>query len=107
MRIGIPKEIKIREGRVALIPPAAAELVRHGHEVFLQTGAGVASGYADADYTRLGVKILPDAAAVYQRAQMVLKVKEPIAAEYDLLRKDHILFPSCTWLPYRSLRKLS
>ena len=92
MRIGIPKEIKIREGRVALIPPAAAELVRHGHEVFLQTGAGVASGYADADYTRLGVKILPDAAAVYQRAQMVLKVKEPIAAEYDLLRKDHILF---------------
>lgn len=92
MRIGIPKEIKIREGRVALIPPAAAELVRHGHEVFLQAGAGVASGYADADYVRLGVKILPDAAAVYRQAQLLLKVKEPIAAEYDLLRKDHILF---------------
>lgn len=92
MRIGIPKEIKIREGRVALIPPAAAELVRHGHEVLLQAGAGVASGYADADYARLGVKILPDAAAVYRQAQLLLKVKEPIAAEYDLLRKDHILF---------------
>ncbi len=92
MRIGIPKEIKIREGRVALIPSAAGELARHGHEVFLQAGAGMASGYADADYAALGVRIVPDAAAVYEQAQMLLKVKEPIAPEYDLLRRDHILF---------------
>lgn len=92
MRIGIPKEIKIREGRVALTPPAAGELVRNGHEVWLQSGAGVASGYADADYVALGVKILPEATAIYERAELVLKVKEPVVPEYRLLRKDHILF---------------
>jgi alanine dehydrogenase len=92
MRIGIPKEIKIREGRVALIPPAAAELIRHGHEVFVQAGAGVASGYGDADYQTVGVQILPDAATLYGRAQMIVKVKEPQPAEYDLLRTDHVLF---------------
>lgn len=92
MRIGIPKEIKIREGRVALVPSAAGELVRAGHEVVLQAGAGAASGYADADYGALGVRIAPDAAAVYAHAQMLLKVKEPIAPEYPLLRPDHLLF---------------
>lgn len=92
MRIGIPKEIKIREGRVALVPSAAGELVRRGHEVLLQSGAGVTSGYSDADYAALGVRIVPDAAAVYERAQLLLKVKEPITPEYDLLRSDHILF---------------
>ena len=92
MRIGVPKEIKIREGRVALIPPAAAELVRHGHEVFVQAGAGVASGYADGDYQAVGVQIFPDAASLYARAQMIVKVKEPQPAEYPLLRADHILF---------------
>lgn len=92
MRIGIPREIKIHEGRVALTPPAAGELANHGHEVWLQSGAGVASGYADADYAALGVKILPEAAAVYECAELVLKVKEPIASEYRLLRGDHILF---------------
>lgn len=92
MRIGIPKEIKVHEGRVALIPPAVNELVRNGHEVFVQSSAGVASGYPDQDYRQAGAQIVPDAAALYGRAQMVLKVKEPIAPEYDLLRKDHILF---------------
>lgn len=92
MHIGIPKEIKIREGRVALIPSAAGELVHRGHEVFLQAGAGAASGYADTDYAALGVRIVPDASALYECAQMLLKVKEPIATEYDLLRRDHILF---------------
>ena len=66
--------------------------MRHGHEVWIESGAGVASGYADADYAALGVKILPDAVAVYGRAQLLLKVKEPVASEYGLLRKDHILF---------------
>lgn len=92
MRIGIPKEIKVREGRVALVPPAAGELVRQGHEVSLESGAGIASGYSDADYTALDVKILPSAAAIYDVAELVLKVKEPTTAEYGLLRKDHVLF---------------
>jgi alanine dehydrogenase len=92
MRIGIPKEIKSREGRVVLIPPAVSELVRHGHEVFVQAAAGVPSGYTDEDFRRAGAQILPDPATLYARAQMVLKVKEPIAAEYSLLRGDHLLF---------------
>ena len=92
MRIGIPKEVKVREGRVALIPPAAAELIKHGHEVSIQSGAGVASGYPDEDYRRVDAQIVPDAAALYGSAKLLLKVKEPIASEYGLLRKDHILF---------------
>ena len=92
MRIGIPKEVKVREGRVALIPPAVGELVRQGHEACIQSGAGIASGYADEDFLRVGAQIMPDAASLYERAQMVLKVKEPIATEFDLLRREHILF---------------
>ncbi len=92
MRIGIPKEVKVREGRVALIPPAVSELIRQGHEVYIQSGAGVASGYPDADYLHVGAQMMPDSASLYERAQMVLKVKEPIAAEFELLRRDHILF---------------
>ena len=92
MRIGIPKEVKVREGRVALIPPAVGELVRQGHEACIQSGAGIASGYPDEDYLRVGAQIMPDAASLYERAQMVLKVKEPIAPEFELLRQDHILF---------------
>jgi alanine dehydrogenase len=92
MRIGIPKEIKTLEGRIALIPPAAAELVRAGHELLVEAGAGEASGYPDALYTDAGVRIVPDAAALYGEATLVVKVKEPIEAEYGLLRADHIVF---------------
>lgn len=92
MRIGVPKEVKTLEGRVGLIPAAAAELVRAGHEVYVETGAGTASGYSDADYTAVGVKLLPDAAALYAQAQMVVKVKEPQPQEWPLLRSDHLLF---------------
>jgi len=92
MRIGIPKEIKTLEGRVALIPPAAAELVKAGHEVFIETGAGDASGYADDQYTAVGVRIATDAAALYKGATLIVKVKEPIEPEYALLREDHIVF---------------
>ena len=104
MRIGIPKEVKVREGRVALIPSAVSELVRHGHEVFIQSTAGVASGYLDEDYQSAGAQIAPDAAALYGGVQMVLKVKEPIASEYPLLRKDHILF---SYLHLAALPKLA
>ncbi len=92
MRIGIPKEIKPLEGRVALIPAAAGEVLRHGHEVYLQAGAGNASGYSDEEYRKLGVKILPDARTLYDKVQMIVKVKEPIAPEFPLLREDHLLF---------------
>ncbi len=92
MRIGIPKEIKVLEGRVALIPAAAAEMVRMGHEVYLEKSAGVLSGYDDAAYRSVGVQIVDNAKALYDTAQMVLKVKEPQPQEFDLLRRDHLLF---------------
>lgn len=92
MRIGIPTEIKPKEGRVALVPAAAAEIVRGGHEVYIQSEAGVRTGYPDEAYTRVGVKLVADAAELYARAQMIVKVKEPIEQEFDLLREDHLLF---------------
>lgn len=92
MRIGIPKEIKPKEGRVALIPAAAGQLVNQGHEVSLQAGAGVASGYPDLDYRQSGVRIVEDAVALYAEAQLIVKVKEPVPAEYGLLREQHVLF---------------
>ena len=92
MRIGIPTEIKPNEGRVALTPQAAAELVKHGHEVYLETGAGIASGYPDADYQAASIRMVASAAELYDQAQMIVKVKEPIAAEYALLKSDHVLF---------------
>lgn len=92
MRIGVPGEIKTLEGRVALTPEAMGELVSLGHELFLQAGAGIASGYPDAAYEAVGAQIVPDARALYGRARLIVKVKEPIAAELDLLRPDHILF---------------
>src|SRR5918993_4956301 len=92
MRIGVPKETKTLEGRVALVPPAAGDLVKRGHEVWLEKDAGIKSGFKDADYTRLGVKIAPDAAALYEKGELIVKVKEPIEGDLALLRKDHLLF---------------
>lgn len=92
MRIGIPREVKTLEGRVGLVPAAAAELVRAGHEVAIEQGAGRLSGYSDDDYRVVGVGLQPDAAALYGWAQMVVKVKEPQPQEWPLLRADHLLF---------------
>ncbi|MDJ0806564.1 MAG: alanine dehydrogenase [Gammaproteobacteria bacterium] len=92
MRIGIPKEIKPLEGRVGLVPEACADFVRAGHQVMLETGAGVASGYSDERYRQLGVELLPDAAAVYERAELVVKVKEPYGPEPEMLSRDQLLF---------------
>ena len=92
MKIGIPREVKIKEGRVALIPDAAAELVNHGHTVFLEKDAGILSGYSDHDYENIGVKILKDASRLYGESEMIVKVKEPQPQEWPLFRKDHILF---------------
>ena len=92
MRIGIPKEIKPLEGRVALIPDAVADLAHAGHEVHVQAGAGEASGFSDEAYVHAGAQVLPDAAAVYEKGQLIIKVKEPVGEELDLLRRDHQLF---------------
>lgn len=92
MRIGIPRELKPLEGRVGLIPAAAAGLVREGHQVYVEAGAGVKSGYLDEDYKKVGVEVLPTAKAVWDKAEMMVKVKEPIEADLAHLRKDHLLF---------------
>lgn len=92
MRIGVPKEQKAQEYRVGLTPEAVAQLIRAGHDVFIERGAGVGSGYRDADYQQAGAGIVDEAAALYGQAQLVVKVKEPQEAEIALLRPDHILF---------------
>lgn len=92
MRIGVPKETKAAEGRVALVPAAAGDLVRAGHEVWLEHDAGTRAGHGDDAYTRLGVRIAPDAAALYEKGQLIVKVKEPVGDEVEYLRPDHVLF---------------
>ncbi len=92
MRIGVPKETKTLEGRVALVPAAAGDLVKRGHEVWVEKDAGIKSGFKDADYEKLGVKIAADAEALYAKGEMIVKVKEPIAGDLKHLRKDHLLF---------------
>ncbi|MBC7767694.1 MAG: alanine dehydrogenase [Phycisphaerales bacterium] len=92
MRVGCPKEIKVHEYRVGLTPESAAELVRAGHEVFLETKAGEGIGAPDAVYEKVGVTILPNADAVFETADMIVKVKEPQAIEIARLKPEHILF---------------
>jgi len=92
MRVGCPKEIKIREYRVGLTPESAAELVRAGHDVLIEKGAGLGIGAEDARYERIGAKILPDADAVFDAAEMIVKVKEPQAVEIARLKPRHTLF---------------
>ena len=92
MRIGIPREIKTLEGRVALIPAAASKLVAEGHEVLLERDAGRLSGYSDEQYAQAGVRIVADAATLYGEAQLIVKVKEPQPVEVAMLREDQLLF---------------
>lgn len=92
MQVGVVKEIKPSERRVALTPAGAAELVGAGHEVLVQATAGVGSGFADEAYTAAGAKLAPNAADVWGDVDLMLKVKEPIASEYDLLSEDTALF---------------
>lgn len=91
-RIGIPREIKPFEGRVGLVPAACAELVHRGHEVFVEMSAGVAGGFDDAAYRQAGAAVLPDSKSVYEAAQLIVKVKEPVAGDLPHLRSDHLLF---------------
>lgn len=92
MRVGVPREIKVHEYRVGLTPAGATELVRAGHEVFVETRAGEGVGFADSAYEAVGAKILPDAEAVFKSAELIVKVKEPQPIEYARLTPDHTLF---------------
>ena len=103
MIVGVPIEIKNNENRVALTPAGAKELVKRGHDVFIQTNAGVGSGFSDADYTIAGAKILPTIEETYAIAEMIMKVKEPIAPEYNLIKEDQLLF---TYFHYKCYLKI-
>src|SRR5436305_8231866 len=92
MTIGIPKEIKEQEQRVGLLPSSAQTLVGHGHAVLVQKSAGVGSGYPDEEYVKGGAQIVESAEEIFQRADMIVKVKEPLPAEWALLRRDQIIF---------------
>ena len=92
MRIGVPREIKNHEYRVSLTPAAARELIDHGHTVMVETGAGLGAGLTDAEYLHSGATIIPDAAAIFAQADMIVKVKEPQLNECTLLRPNQILF---------------
>ena len=92
MIIGVPKEIKNNENRVGMTPSGVQELTRRGHVVYVQASAGVNSGFCDDAYTAAGAKILPTIEDVYAAAEMIVKVKEPVASEYGLVRKGQLVF---------------
>lgn len=104
MKIGVPKEIKNYESRVAITPAGIFELVNCGHQVFVQEGAGEGSGFSDDDYKETGAYMLPTIEAVYTMTDMIVKVKEPIAYEYSLVKKNQIVF---TYFHFASSRELT
>jgi alanine dehydrogenase len=105
MIIGIPKEIKNNENRVALTPAGTQELVKRGHTVYVQASAGAASGFADEQYSMAGAKIIADAAEVFSLAEMIVKVKEPVEQEYKLIRKDQLVFTYFHFASYEPLTR--
>src|SRR3990167_2587231 len=92
MRVGVPREIKDDEYRVGLVPSSVAELVRHGHEVLVEHGAGLGAGLDDDLYVAAGARIAADAAMVFAEAELIVKVKEPLPAERSRLRRGKVLF---------------
>ncbi|WP_339868427.1 alanine dehydrogenase [uncultured Algoriphagus sp.] len=105
MIIGVPKEIKNNENRVALTPAGAKELVKRGHSVYVQHTAGEGSGFPDDMYVEAGATILPTIEATYEIAEMIMKVKEPIEAEYKLIKEDQLLFTYFHFASYEPLTK--
>ena len=104
MVIGVPKEIKNNENRVALTPAGVTELRKYGHIVYVQVNAGEGSGFEDEEYIAAGATMLPTIDEVYAIAEMIMKVKEPIAAEYDLIKEDQLLF---TYFHFASSHELT
>ncbi|MBN7816037.1 alanine dehydrogenase [Algoriphagus pacificus] len=105
MIIGVPKEIKNNENRVALTPAGAKELVKRGHTVYVQHTAGEGSGFPDEAYAEAGATILPTIEATYEIAEMIMKVKEPIEPEYKLIKEDQLLFTYFHFASYEPLTK--
>ncbi|MEM9918409.1 MAG: alanine dehydrogenase [Bacteroidota bacterium] len=105
MIIGVPTEIKSNENRVALTPAGALELVKRGHKVFVQKGAGLGSGFSDEDYQEAGAGLTKDIESTYKKAEMIIKVKEPIRKEYKLIRKDQLVFTYFHFASYRPLTR--
>lgn len=103
MIIGVPKEIKTNENRVSMTPAGVVELTKRRHKVLVQTKAGEGSGYSDADYRKAGATILKTIEKVYAKAEMIVKVKEPIKQEYALVRKDQLLFTYFHFASYKPL----
>lgn len=105
MIIGVPKEIKNNENRVAVDPSGVVEFTKRGHEVYIQSTAGLGSGFSDEQYTEAGAKILPTIEDVYEIAEMIMKVKEPIEPEYKLCKKDQLIFTYFHFASYEPLTK--
>jgi alanine dehydrogenase len=103
MKIGVPKEIKNNENRIALTPAGVTEFCKKGHEVYIQKNGGVESGFTDGEYVAAGAKILPAIEDVYAIADMIIKVKEPIAEEFPLIRQNQLLFTYFHFASYRPL----
>ncbi|MDX1477561.1 MAG: alanine dehydrogenase [Saprospiraceae bacterium] len=103
MIIGVPKEIKKQENRIALTPAGALELVKRGHTVFVQATGGDASGFSDDMYRESGAEILPTIEDIYARAEMIVKVKEPIESEYSLIREGQLVFTYFHFASYEPL----
>ena len=99
MLVGVPKEIKNNENRVAMTPAGVQELISRGHSVLIETSAGTGSGFSDDDYAKAGAQIAKDADSVWSKAELIVKVKEPIAPEYSRMRKDRFYSPTSTLPP--------
>lgn len=104
MIIGIPKEIKNNENRISMTPAGVHELIKHGHTVLVQKTAGEGSGFSDDDYVAVGATLIPTIEGVYEKAEMIIKVKEPIEPEYKLIRKGQLLF---TYMHFASSEPLT
>lgn len=105
MIIGVPKEIKNNENRVAITPAGVTDFVKHGHTVYIENNAGVGSGIPNQEYTKAGAQILDTAKEVFDIADMIIKVKEPLASEYDLFKEGQILFTYLHLAPAFELTK--
>ena len=105
MIIGVPKEIKNNENRVALTPAGVKELIKRGNQVYVQQSAGLGSGFSDQDYSAAGASLLPSIEATYQIADMIMKVKEPIESEYNLIKPNQLLFTYFHFASYEPLTK--
>lgn len=105
MIIGVPKEIKNNENRVALTPAGTQELIKRGHTVLVQKTAGVGSGFSDDEYSSAGARLIEGAASVFEQADMIMKVKEPVEPEYKLIRKNQLVFTYFHFASYEPLAK--